>query len=666
MVKPLNNMCFSNMKPAFNDHESLTAIEMIGKFYSKINEIIEEYTSFSESTKQYIESFTNGTNQSVDLFKLSISQKFQDFIDVVDLRLKSMDSEIDKSIIIIRNNMYDEIKKITTEMNEAGEISDAILEALGGYNIALSDLKSQLESLNMNFLSSGSGQTVATGTLQRIAYVVQSFIKHQLDLGYAHKHKEDPTKEEAGTDYHDSAWVLNKEVTKIIGGNQYGCLGYACNCTTFVLHCLLGIPYEASRYIHTTASTHKVGYAGYSANIWNEPITLSNFDLYYNTQRMFERFVELGQARNINKDYSNVSAGDVVWFAPKPLYKKDDNGKLILDENGEKIVVDREAKPYDITHVGIVLATSGLYTSADDKLTPAVLIAECTSTTYSIQCKWYTPFDLAENNVNWCAKPNYQYTNDIESDVILELNNGFANYSLEKKFGLKNGDLITFDFDFTPNDNEQYVFITGLCDVVGKYIQLKAGNRLKELTSNIGVGETKHITFTTPFLLLNEGTGEFYTDENGVQKESTYTKTFEPVDIKGIAIRVQNGNGNDTISNFKMYRGLPGVEKKQMLTPSSLNELKTSIESLLFETVNQPISFKKSVVVRPKASIKLKESDATPLFFSGQPFELELWLHQTTTYKYIVAKTFYQCEEITLIYDTKNIDGGWKITKNTL
>lgn len=664
MVKPLNNMCFTNMKPSFNDHESLTAIEMIGKFYSKINEIIQEYQEFSDSVNKYLVSFTNGTNQNVDLFKLSISQKFQDFIDVVDLKLKSMDSEIDKSIISIKNNMYNEIKKITNEMNEAGEISDAILEALGEYNIALSDLKSQLESLNMNFLSSGSGQTVATGTLQRIAYVVQSFIKHQLDLGYAHKHKEDPTKEEAGTDYHDSAWVLNKEVTKMIGGNQYGCLGYACNCTTFVLHCLLGIPYEASRYVHTTASTHKVGYAGYTANIWNEPITLSNFDLYYNTQRLFERFVELGQARNINKDYSNVSAGDVVWFAPKPLYKKDDNGKLILDENGAKIVVDREAKPYDITHVGIVLATSGLYTSKDDKLTPSVLIAECTSTTYSIQCKWYTPFDLSENNVNWCAKPNYQYTSDIETDVLLELNNGFANYSFEKNFGLKNGDLITFDFDFTPNSNEQYVFVTGLCDVVGKYIQLKAGNRLKAITEGVKVGETKHITFTTPFLLLNEGTGEFYTDSNGVQKEYTYTKTFEPVDIKGIAIRVQNGSGNDMISNFKMYKGMPGKEKKQMFAPASINDLKSQLESLLFESVSYPISFKTNIVVRPSASIKEKESDDVPLFSSGQPFELEVYVHQTTSNKYITAKTIYQCEEIIFIYNTKN--GGWKMTKETL
>lgn len=641
MIKPLLNMCLSDTNPSFKDHESLTAIEMIAKFYGKLNEVIDEYNSFSESTKQYIESFTNGTNQNIDVFKVNMMQKFQDFIDVIDLKIKSMDSEIDKSILAIKNNMNTEIKKITTEMHEAGEISAAILNALGGYDIELKNIKDSIASLNLNFLSSGVGQTIATGTIQRIASVVQSFINHQLDLGYAHKHKEDPTEEEDDVDYHDSAWVLDKEVTKMIAGNQYGSTGYMCNCTTFVLHCLLGIPYEASRYVHTTSTTQNVGYAGYSANIWNEPITLANYDAYYNTFKMWKRFCTLGQGRNINADYSNVSAGDVVWMAPKDL---DEDG-TITDE--------------DISHVGIVLATSGLYTDASDVMTPVLLIAECTSTTYSIQCKWYSPRDLEKNHVYWVAKPNYQYTSDVESEVLIEVNNGFANHTFEKSFDLKNGDLVTVDFDFTPNEAGQYVYLTGKCEEVGKFIEMNASNRLKNLTSNIGVGETKHVTFTMPFLLLNEETGNL--DSNG--KMTYYTKTCQPVDITGIGIRVKSGNGNDMISNFKMYKGLPGRIKTTMIEPSSLDELKSNIVRLLFDSVNQPFIQKTKLIVRPKSSIKDGEAS---LFFSGQPFELDVWMNQTTTHKYIVAKTIYQCEEIDLIYDTKNIDGGWKIKKVTL
>lgn len=77
--------------PAYTDHESATAIEQTYKLYQSMNTLIEEYNGFVDSTNNTIEEFINKYNGDIEVFATSLRQEFQDFIDVIDLKIGEFD-----------------------------------------------------------------------------------------------------------------------------------------------------------------------------------------------------------------------------------------------------------------------------------------------------------------------------------------------------------------------------------------------------------------------------------------------------------------------------------------------------------------------------------------------------------------------------------------------
>lgn len=106
----LPNWCITKNKPGFYDTESATAIEQTAKLYAAMQEVIEEHNTFIENITKKFEDFKTDTNADGELFRVGIRQEFQDFIDVVELRLK----EIKQSIKLTDENvekMYDQFIK---------------------------------------------------------------------------------------------------------------------------------------------------------------------------------------------------------------------------------------------------------------------------------------------------------------------------------------------------------------------------------------------------------------------------------------------------------------------------------------------------------------------------------------------------------------------------
>ena len=79
--------------PAFLECESGTAIEMTAKLYGAMQELIEEYNAFVESTNTKINEFTATTTEDIETFKTGIRQEFQDFIDTIDLKVSQMEND---------------------------------------------------------------------------------------------------------------------------------------------------------------------------------------------------------------------------------------------------------------------------------------------------------------------------------------------------------------------------------------------------------------------------------------------------------------------------------------------------------------------------------------------------------------------------------------------
>lgn len=108
--------------PSIYDSESATAIEMTSKLYGAMREIVNEYNSFATEWNQKINEFMDSTDKDFELFRVSMRQEFQDFIDIINLKYQGQERIIEESILDIKTNLSSSILELTNEMLNSGVI----------------------------------------------------------------------------------------------------------------------------------------------------------------------------------------------------------------------------------------------------------------------------------------------------------------------------------------------------------------------------------------------------------------------------------------------------------------------------------------------------------------------------------------------------------------
>ena len=465
--------------------------------------------------------------------------------------------------------------------------------------------------------------TITHGTLQALNEVVSSYIRNNEQFVYAHKHTD---KEDSDKTYGDSAMVYTSKPQRVTSV-QYGRTGYACNCTTFVYLCLLGVPYEYSAYVTENLVNGKtynhLGKAGYCFNLYGEEITAENHETYYNTQRMYERIDELGLAKKIVSDYSNVNVGDVVFFAPPD---KDKNGNIIKPGG----TVDQ------IGHVGIVMSIMNRFKDGDSSA-PVLVIAECTSAPYTIKCKAYSSKSLVNDGVCFVCTPIYQNVIERESEVLMSYDSGGSQRVIEKQFDLYNQEMVTLECDFKPTSMNQYI------ELFGNGEQLLSENRHVEFTKPVNSSElnkVKHLVYSFPFVLAKQ-------EKNG-----------KPVQITKIELNCANSDSADNLTNVKLYKGFKGNEKTHVVRASTLSELKTNLLALLPTKSNKAYSGRLKVCLVTSASISDESSTSVSLSTGNRYGDLHFYVSGTTV-EFTLA-TYYRFQHSTLTYRNSKL-----IIKNT-
>lgn len=232
--------------------------------------------------------------------------------------------------------------------------------------------------------------------------------------------------------------------------------GYATNCTNFVLQCLLGVPYLYSTY-NSNYNKNSIGRAGYCFNPWQEKITSENVDDYEQANALYARFLELGLGEKIHSDWSNISAGDVLW-------RRSDNAND----------VDKFSD-----HVGICLgvANNNIF-DCDPNSTPMFLIADCSNRSVPVQIKWYTLAGMLYSKWYYVGKPTYQVlpTREcvklFEADSLTQETVVYNSVDYNNNSKVRNNDILTFEFDFLPSH------------AAGEYVEILANNQLLFKTTN--------------------------------------------------------------------------------------------------------------------------------------------------------------------------------------
>lgn len=512
--------------------------------------------------------------------------ELKDIVDKTEMDLNDRMDKIEQEMSDIVGNIQNLVKSLTVE--EVQKLLD----------------NGTFETIINNYINNLANKTQSTtiskGTLQRLINVATSYLKHTNDIVYGHKRPAEP---EEGVTYGNSAFDYINGPEYIKG--QYDRSGLACNCTTFALLTTMGVPYEYSAYNPLNGTgNNQLGIAGYCYNIYREAITKDNYELYYNTQRMYQRYVELGVGQLINPDYSNVNAGDVVWFTR------------------EKNNVDQ------IYHCAVILGRISQYQEGNDTK-PVFILAECVNAPYAIKIWSYTSSQLVESGVNFVGHPQYQYTNDMESEVIIKMQKSQGTFNAQfTDLNIQNCEVITIDFDFIPTQINQYIAIYGNDN------QLINGNRIRELTELNNVNQLNtviHHSITIPFMLASQ------------------TSNAYPSMINKIGINVVNNDGNSIISNLKIYRGLPSREKLKVIRPTSLNDLNSLLLSIVPQT-NVGFNDSFDLCLIPQASIQLNDSITlqTNIYYG------KIYTRSDSNQKRLVYRFIQNNQETTILYYNNN------------
>lgn len=116
---------FPGTYPAVYEFDSATAIEMVAKLHGAMQELIKEYNTFSETLKTENENFKNTIDETCSLFAVDLRQEFQDFIDVVDIKIREQDTKLENTVAEIEERFLKDAQAYINAAINEGKISVA-------------------------------------------------------------------------------------------------------------------------------------------------------------------------------------------------------------------------------------------------------------------------------------------------------------------------------------------------------------------------------------------------------------------------------------------------------------------------------------------------------------------------------------------------------------
>lgn len=105
----------TNKFPTLFDLETATVIEQTAKIYGAMNELIDDYNKYVDALNDSFENFKKAHDGDDELFRVGMRQEFQDFIDIVDLKIQELELYMKKNLKQTAESM---LKEIIDEMEE--------------------------------------------------------------------------------------------------------------------------------------------------------------------------------------------------------------------------------------------------------------------------------------------------------------------------------------------------------------------------------------------------------------------------------------------------------------------------------------------------------------------------------------------------------------------
>lgn len=97
-LQPLPPIALTNLQPAYYDVESVTAVEMVSKFYAYLQNLVNDYNSFVTEVNNNIDEFESGMTHDFECFRNCIIKTMNDYIESIDIKIGLQDNTIAEAI----------------------------------------------------------------------------------------------------------------------------------------------------------------------------------------------------------------------------------------------------------------------------------------------------------------------------------------------------------------------------------------------------------------------------------------------------------------------------------------------------------------------------------------------------------------------------------------
>lgn len=94
MIGLMPPWALTNPQPAFLESESGSVLQQTAVMYAKVNELVESYNSFTQNINKEMQDFLDADAKSKEEHMTAIRQEFQDFIDVINLKVMELENSM--------------------------------------------------------------------------------------------------------------------------------------------------------------------------------------------------------------------------------------------------------------------------------------------------------------------------------------------------------------------------------------------------------------------------------------------------------------------------------------------------------------------------------------------------------------------------------------------
>lgn len=125
-LKPLPQMVLTDLQPSFYDVVSVSTDQMVAKFYSYLQQWVDDYNSYVNDINAIIDEFTRCTDLKYEEFTQCVKDLMSNYIESVDTKIALQDSKIAEALEdatdYMKNNLVTTVNNLFTEALENQEI----------------------------------------------------------------------------------------------------------------------------------------------------------------------------------------------------------------------------------------------------------------------------------------------------------------------------------------------------------------------------------------------------------------------------------------------------------------------------------------------------------------------------------------------------------------